>query len=108
MVQRKSKLKKEQPESVLPLTNSPAVKPDKVVTSKIEHTNLISKPITNSTSTAANMVEPALAYRMRVDELGADMYEYAVRITEGNMLNSKLALWEAIRRVEKQMREKGV
>ena len=76
----------------------------KTVNSKIE----LTKPITNSTSTAANMIEPALAYRMRVDELGATMYEYAVKLTEGNMLNAKLALWEAIRRVEKVMREKGV
>ena len=75
----------------------------KLVSSKIEHT-----PINTSTSSTVSKVEPALAYRTRIDELGADMFTYSVRITEGNMLNAKLALWEAIRRVEKVMREKGV
>ncbi len=79
---------------------------EKTVCSKIEHTTPhTTSPSVATTSVATNMVHPALAYRMRIDELGESMYKEVVRITEGNMLNAKLALWEAIRRIERDMKE---
>ena len=75
---------------------------EQVVSSKIEHTN--PEPLQMSKSDKISVSQ--LAYRKSIKEIGLEISEYAIVEAQQNLLNAKLALWDAISLIEKKMKER--
>ena len=74
---------------------------EEVVTSRIENTNPLPTPPTKVEKIRNSLGE----YRLEMKGNGVKAVERVEALCEGNLLNMKLALWEALRIVEGRMRE---
>lgn len=71
--------------------------PQELVSSKIEHT----KPI----SAKDQQRDSLMSYRKSIKDIGICLKDKALEVSEGNLLNAKLGLWEAMAVIERMMKE---